>query len=237
MNYDARGQLIIPSTPKTTLRTVKKTLHIDSGDRDTTKYYTNGDFVVYLPRVYERVLSIRLMSGEFPIITLAHQHPYSKGNNISGASYSADAAISSSSNVFYFEVDIEGLNKTDETVVAANGSGYADNFFAKIPTMTSSVDGTHYFIEYNDHSGQDNIAKYSPPISKLDRLHVRLRTHGQQGASGGFIYWTSDDAYAGSTSNTTGKEFCLTFELEYLDNGYDEYSSMQTSLTSRPNAS
>jgi len=235
MNFDRRGQQLTPSTPKTTLRTVKKTLHIDSGDRDTSKYYTNGDFFVYLPRVYERVVSLRLMSAEFPIITTAHQHSYSKGNNISGATYSADPAITSSSNVYYFEVDIEGLNKSDETVVAANGSGYVDSFYAKIPVMASSVDGTNYFIEYNDHSGQDNIAKYSPPISKLDRLHVRLRTHGQQGASGGFIYWTSDNGYAGNTANTTGKEFCLTFEIEYLDNGYDDFSSYQTGLTERPN--
>jgi hypothetical protein len=48
---------------------VKKTLQIDSADRDTTKYPTNGDYVVYLPRIYNNVTSLRLKGGEIPLQT------------------------------------------------------------------------------------------------------------------------------------------------------------------------
>ena len=44
---------------------VKKTFQIDSADRDTTKYPTNGDYVVYLPRIYKNITSLRLKGGEF----------------------------------------------------------------------------------------------------------------------------------------------------------------------------
>ena len=67
--FDYNGFAVSKSQPKKVLRTVKKTLLIDSADRDTTKYYTNGDFVVYLPRVYENVVSMRLAAGEFPPLT------------------------------------------------------------------------------------------------------------------------------------------------------------------------
>jgi hypothetical protein len=51
MNFDYRGSIVSTSTPTTELRTVKKVLHVDSADRDTGIYFTNGEFVVYLPRV------------------------------------------------------------------------------------------------------------------------------------------------------------------------------------------
>jgi len=65
-SYDYNGVVVSASRPNKVLRTVKKTIHIDSGDRDTFKYYTNGDFMVYLPRNYPCVTSIRLKDAQFP---------------------------------------------------------------------------------------------------------------------------------------------------------------------------
>ena len=64
MNFDYRGTLVTKSQPVATLRKVTKILTIDSNDRDTGLFVKvnggatssdAGDYVVYLPRVYERV--------------------------------------------------------------------------------------------------------------------------------------------------------------------------------------
>ena len=90
MNFDYRGSIVSTSTPTTELRTVKKVLHVDSADRDTGIYYTNGEFVVYLPRVYEKVVSLRLMSAEFPTLESGLIHSYINGQNNRSATYSQD---------------------------------------------------------------------------------------------------------------------------------------------------
>lgn len=239
MQFDYRGTIVNKSTPTPELRTVKKVLHIDSADRDTGIYYTNGDFVVYLPRVYEKVVSLRLMSAEFPTLESALVRSYTSGGNAPSATYTSDTAIVTTGNAMpnYFLLDIDGLNKGDETAVAGNRSQYPDSFFAKIVNSvysksTTTAGRTTTFIEYNDHSGQENIARFSPPIGKLDRLRIRTRLHSQQGSQG-FIYWTADQAVAtagGAGTNTNVANFCLTFEVEYLDNGFDKFSSLSTRL-------
>jgi hypothetical protein len=215
------------------LRTVKKTVVIDSADRDTSKYYTNGDFVVYLPRVYENVVSMRLVAAEFPPLVGSTSvgsvsHKYQNGLNISSGTWTSDSAVAS--NNYYFLIDVEGLNKTDETTVGSLKSTYSDSFFAKIPALCSTY-GNQSFIEYNDHSAQENIAKYYPAIGKIDRFHIRTRLHSQQDRTG-FIYWTSDGSYIGHSSNTI-VDFCLTLELEMLDNSFDDFSSLETHLRDR----
>ena len=246
MNYDRNGTLVSKSTPTTELRTVKKVFHIDSADRDTGVYFTNGEFVVYLPRVYEKVVSLRLMSAEFPSLDLAYAHSYTTGSNVSTAVYTDDIHLHANAMGYvpnYFLVDIDGLNKSDETAVAGNRSQYPDSFFAKIPTTTyqkksvSTIIPTTGFIEYNDHIAAENIANFSPPIGKLDRLRIRPRLHTQQGSQG-FIYWTLSNATTGvaTAANVNGANYCLTFEVEYLDNGFDKFSSMSTSLTPRDRA-
>lgn len=315
--FDYGGSLVSASHPVKALKTVKKTLLIDSADRDTTKYYTNGDFVVYLPRVYENVVSMRLAAAEFPpiintglssvvstltasspsagfmTVTVASTvgfyagntvlisttslsgtftiisvpsattftvastvsgttvgtstplatiqsggsriHNYVSGQNLAlaSANWSADLAVTTSyPNTYYFLVDIEGLNKVDETTVAGLKSTFSDSFYAKIPALCTSYGGQS-FIEYNDHTAQENIGRYSPAVGKVDRLHIRTRLHSQQDRNG-FIYWTNDGAYAGSTTNNMQKaEFNLTLEIEYLDNVFDDFSSLETHLTDR----
>lgn len=227
--FDYNGTIVAPSHPVRKLKTVKKVVSIDSADRDTSKYYTNGDFVVYLPRQYQNVVSIRVMSGEFPTIVIpsgggagARTHPYTAGQNNSTTSYSGDTAITSSTN--YFLIDVEGLNYSDETAVGANKSTYRDGFLAKIPAL---VNGT--FIEYNDHSAQENITRFTPALGTLDRLHIRVRTHAQQGNTG-FMYWTSDGAVA---NNNRTVDFSLSLELEMLDNTFDDFSSFETRISDR----
>jgi len=305
--FDYNGFAVSKSDPKKSLRTVKKTLLIDSADRDTRKYFTNGDFVVYLPRVYENVVSMRLVAAEFPslnsavgtgiginsinaatgVVTTASTftgnymmiagstntaydgvykvsagspgtsvtilttnktgqaaaggvafpvtlatggtassfiHSYASGENVSSSKFTDDPVIASQ---YYFIVDIDGLNKTDETTVNAQKSTFSDSFFAKIPALSNTY-GNVSFIEYNDHSAQENIAKYSPAIGKIDRLRIRTRLHSQQDRSG-FFYSTN----TGSTGASGTSNFNLTLELEMLDNAFDEFSSMETHVRDR----
>jgi hypothetical protein len=232
--FDYNGTYVSPSKPVKQLKTVKKTLVVDSSDRDTTKFYTNGDFVVYLPRTYENVLSLRLVAGEFPPLVVdsggagAQRRLYSAGQNINSGVSWTDSKVVGADNSYYFLIDLEGLNKTDECTVSANRSTYPDSFFAKIPVLLNGA-----FIEYNDSSAQENIATYKPAIGKLDRLRIRTRLHSQQGNQG-FIYWTSDGAVPGTTTDNQKKaEFSLTFEIEMLDNSFDDFSSFETFISDR----
>ena len=242
--YDYNGHVVAPSKPTKILRTVKKTLHIDSADRDTTKFFTNGEFVAYLPRTYQNIVSIRLKSASFPRINAnsspgARAHYYSVpnpagiansyGQNVSSATYTGDATVADK----YFLIDIDGLNKTDECAIGANKSTFADGFFAKIPTATTPyLDGSTHMIEYNDHTFGENIATYSPPLENLDRIRVRTRLHSQQGNQG-FIYWTTSGAVAATNIFGGIAEYSLTFEIEYLENGFDDFSSFETRLGCR----
>jgi hypothetical protein len=228
--FDYNGHTVSASRPVKTLRTVKKMVTIDSADRDTLKYYTNGDFVVYLPRLYQSVVSIRVMSGEFPLTVKATSvnggaltHAYTAGPNTSTAVYSGDTAVNTTTNSqYYFLIDIEGLNYSDETTVGASKSTFTDSFVAKIPAVVNGA-----FIEYNDHSAQSNVTRFTPALGTLDRLHVRVRTHAQQGKAG-FMYWTSDGAFAAAGNRTVNFSLCL--EIEMLDNGFDDFSSLETRI-------
>jgi hypothetical protein len=220
--FEHNGVIVSPSSAQKELTTVKKTLIVDSADRDVVKYSAGGDFVVYLPRVYKNVVSIRLMAAEFPTISSAYTHTYnttvaSGETPLYGANAGANPDVSAT-NIQYFLIDIEGINKTDETRVGADRSSFVDSTFAKIP-----VGATTGYVEYNDHSAQDNISNYYPPIENLDRMHIRTRTHAQQG-NRGFLYWYASSAY---------KSFSLTFELEYLVNKFDSFSSFETRINNR----
>jgi len=168
--FDNNGTIVSASKPEKSLRLVKKHLMLDSGDRDTIKYLENNDIVFYIPRVYENIVSIRLMAAEIPANALV---------------FSTAGAVSASS--LYYLVDVEGLNKTDECAAGASRSGFPDGYFAKIP-----VPSTTAATFYNDNSGQENVSTYYPPIGKLDRLRVRMRLHSQK-ASADSIYWASSE--------------------------------------------
>ena len=220
--FDHNGVTVSASKPQKELRTVKKTLLIDSADRDVVKYSAGGDFVVYLPRVYKNIVSIRLSAAEFPTIQNAWLHAYgtpvAEGETAGYGANAGSADDAVAAPVQYFLIDIEGLNKMDETRVGADRSSFIDGTFAKIPVSSSAE-----FIEYNDHSAQDNISRYSPPIENLDRLHIRTRLHSQQGNQG-FMYWFTSAAY---------QTFSMTLEIEYMDNVFDSFSSFETRINNR----
>jgi hypothetical protein len=245
-SFDYNGHVVAPSKPQKVLRKVVKRVQIDSSDRDVSKYYTNGDFVVYLPRTYERVTAIRLIGAEFPPLAVssgvstagALKHSYTNGQNIRSTLYTQDRILNEY--YYYFMIDLEGLNGLDETATGSNSSTFTDGSFAHIPVTTEvQANGTSY-ITYNNKSGPDNEVVLSPPRS-IDRLRIRTRTHDQQGNQG-FIYWTRDGQFANGqqSANNIDQTTCnvdinytLLLEIEYLDNGFDEFSSFETRVGSR----
>lgn len=213
MNFDRNGVLVRTSQPARELRTVKKTVLIDSRDRDPTKFVQvnsgastsdPGDYVVYLPRSFENVVSIRLKSA----IIAAPQSTNFTDN--------------------YVELSLEGLNKIDETAYGANRAGFVDNVFARIsnPNITTGTTNNTYTIFYNDNVDEENIVHYTPPIGTLDRFHVTLKYHAGNTASGGNGDVTGRVLNAPITFGTSENSF--TFEIEYLDNGFDSFSSFPT---------
>jgi hypothetical protein len=233
---------VSPSKPVRELRTIKKSLLIDSADRDSVKYYTNGDIVYYLPRVYENVVCIRLKSATFtPVVgqdvsaasTTPILHKYSNGANIPSATWSSDT--SSSNAVNYILLDIEGLNKCDETAIDAQRSTLVDSYFARIPVEHNTNTDSKLAIYYNDHTHEENVSYYTPAIRKLDRLHIVTRLHEQQGDNKGFIYWTTDGAIASQGNRSAN--YSLVLELTMLENSFDDFSSFETRISTRADTS
>ena len=214
MNYDRNGTLVRTTQPVRELRTVKKTILIDSRDRDPTKYAKvnagastsdPGDYVVYLPRPFENVVSIRLKS----------------------AIIAAPASTNFTEN--YVLLSIEGLNKIDETAVGANRAGFVDNTFARIsnPNFTKAATNVDYTIFYNDNVDEENIVRYTPAIGTLDRFHVTLKYHAGAAASAsapGDV--TGRVLNAPITFGTSENSF--TFEIETMENGFTDFSTFQT---------
>jgi hypothetical protein len=223
MQFDRNGVLVRNTQPVRELRTTKKVLTIDSRDRDPTKFVKvnggasssdAGDFVVYLPRVYENVVSLRLRSA------------------IIGAPSSAGFSDR------YVLMSIEGLNKIDETATGAQRSGLVDNAFAKIsnPNMADPASSTQktYTIYYNDKVDEENITHYTPPIGRLDRFHITLYHHPDTvvPTAGTNAPQTSPN-FAPITFGTANHSF--TFEIEYLDNGFNDFSTFETRLNNGVN--
>jgi hypothetical protein len=62
-------------------------------------------------------------------------------------------------------------------------------------------------------------------------MRIRTRLHDQQGNKG-FIYWTTNGDLV-AEENQKGAEFSLSFEIEYLDNVFDDFSSLETRISER----
>ena len=294
MQFDYRGSIVNTSQPTKVLRKLTKTLTIDSTDRDTglfTKVNGGattsdaGDYVVYLPRVYEKVTKISLVS----------------------AAIQAPVVLSTSATTIGFQptdtyilLGLEGLNRKDETAPGADKSGYVDSWFAKlvndvgvaqagstiasaatsgsapnvittytttlthglfvgqtvcitgtnnathniafvqiatVPSLTtftvlnasssSTSSGGTVFIPgtlfYNNSTYDQQVVEYSPPIGRLQRLHITLRRHQPLSSIG-----TTTPLGAPITFGASQNSF--TFEIEYLDNGFDDFSSLSTSV-------
>jgi hypothetical protein len=212
MQFDHNGVRVRQSQPVSQLRKLRKVITIDSRDRDPTKFVKvnggatvsdPGDYVVYLPRVYENVTQIRLMSAEI-------RAPDDQGFTASDT---------------YILMSLEGLNKMDETAEGANRSGNVDSIFAKIPLTTNGSLGiaANDPVFYSDRVSLENITQYSPPLGRLDRFHITFRRHLPL-SSVTTVNPTNAPIAFGSAENS------LTFEIEYLDNGFNAVSSYETML-------
>ena len=217
MQFERNGVLVRQSQPGRQLRTLKKTLVIDSRDRDPTKFVKvnggasisdPGDYVVYLPRVYENVVSLRLKS----------------------ANIEAPASTGFTDN--YVLVELDGLNKCDETATGANRAGFVDSWFAKInnPNITSGTTNNTFTIFYNDLTDEPNQTRFTPPIGRLDRLHVSLRYHPASVTLTGATVNPATTSPNAPITFGAGNDNVFTFEIEYLDNGFDDFSSFETHL-------
>lgn len=221
MQYDRNGVFVRNTQPVRQLTKVTKVVTVDSRDRDRTKFVKvnggaaasdPGDYVVYLPRVYENVVSIRLRSA------------------IIAAPQSANFASN------YILMSLEGLNKMDETVTGANRAGFVDSAFAKIsnPNITSGTTNNTYTIFYNDKVDEENITRYTPAIGRLDRFHISFYYHPSTVTlTGSSVDPTTTSANAPITFGTS--ENTLTFEIEYLDNSFTDFSSFETQLNNGVN--
>lgn len=221
MQYDRNGVFVRNTQPVRQLNKVTKVFTVDSRDRDITKFVKvnggaavsdPGDYVVYLPRVYENVVSIRLRS----------------------AIIAAPQSTNFTSN--YLLMSIEGLNKMDETSTGANRAGFVDSAFAKIsnPNFTKASTGTDLTIFYNDKSAEENITRYTPAIGRLDRMHITFYYHPNTVTlTGASVNPATTAANAPITFGTS--ENTLTFEVEYMDNSFGDFSTFETQLTNNVN--
>jgi hypothetical protein len=298
MQFDYRGTIVNKSQPVAVLRKLTKIITIDSADRDPTLFVRvnggatssdAGDYTVYLPRVYERVTKISLVSA-------AVQAPVVLSTSATNLGFQPTDT--------YILMGLEGLNRKDETAPGADRSGYVDSWFAKlandvgipqngcsiataassgsapnvittytttlshsffvgqtvcitgtdnathniafvqvrsVPSLTTftvlnaassstSTGGTAFIpgvLYYNNRVYDEQAVEFSPPIGRLQRLHVTLRRHLPISSIGTATPLGAPIVF-GAAQNS------FTFEIEYLDNGFDDYSSMSTRLHERP---
>ena len=213
--FDYNGTTISKSNPTTKLTTLRRVVHLDSGDRDFVQYPTNGDAVLYLPRTYEKVVGIRVKGAEFPSVSSFWSHDYGS----TGITGTLDTNVSTAG-LYSILLDVENLNRSDETSPRHQRSSFTDSTFAKFQLPAVNTEP----VLHNESSSIHNETYYTPPIAKLDRLHIVLRTHGQKNKPG-FIY--SSGWKAGAL------EYGLSLEIETLENSFDDFSSVETRISER----
>ena len=143
--------------------------------------------------------------GYFLGFTAQTQTPTNNGSNYSLVSQFLANPFPTN----YILMDMETMNKIDETSLDDRKAWKVNGAFAKIPTDGNSGD----FIYLTDTAAyQLNRAVYSPPISKLTQLFIKFRLHD------------------GRIIDFNGVEHSFTLEIEMLDNNFDEFSSVEFSV-------
>lgn len=143
--------------------------------------------------------------GYFLGFTAQTQTPTNNGSNYSLVSQFLANPFPTN----YILMDMETMNKIDETSLDDRKAWKVNGAFAKIPTDGNSGD----FIYLTDTAAyQLNRAVYSPPISKLTQLFIKFRLHD------------------GRIVDFNGVEHSFTLEIEMLDNNFDEFSSVEFSV-------
>ncbi len=106
----------------------------------------------------------------------------------------------------YILMELDFINKADETSIDDRMSGRVDSVFAKIPLNPPSSGNVIYFREWGVPL---NKSVLSPPLGQLRKLNIRFRTHD------------------GKLVEFNNADHAFTLEFELLENGFDEYSSME----------
>ncbi|NDG29812.1 hypothetical protein EB118_06920 [bacterium] len=127
----------------------------------------------------------------------------------SGGNYSLNGDFSlNACPMTFFIMEIDLLNKTDETALDNKKSGRVNGAFATIPMNGNAGD---YVFLSDTGTNPLNRTVYNPPINKLSTLHVKFRDH------------------EGRILDFNGMEHSFKIELELLDNNFDEYSGAEFS--------
>jgi hypothetical protein len=105
----------------------------------------------------------------------------------------------------YVLMELDFINKQDETAIDNRLSGRVDGCFAKIPVDVNTGD----FVFFRDAAFHPlNRSVMSPPLSQIKTLNVKFRHHN------------------GELIDFNNVDHSFTLELELLDNNFDEYSSL-----------
>jgi hypothetical protein len=102
-------------------------------------------------------------------------------------------------------MELDYMNKQDETLIDGRLSGRIDGCFAKIPTMTCPCEPIFY-REFGCCNLNESIM--SPPISQLSQLSIKWRFHDGRPVD----------------FNNANHSFML--DIITLENNFDEYSSL-----------
>jgi hypothetical protein len=105
----------------------------------------------------------------------------------------------------YIVMEIDYINKQDETRIDGRLSGRIDGCFAKIPIMTCPCEPIFY-REWGCCNMNESIM--SPPISQLNQLSVKWRFHD------------------GRPIDFNNADHSFSLEIVMLENNFDEYSSL-----------
>lgn len=222
--FDYNGVQIAPSRPVQKLVRRSRILHVDSGDRDTGLFPNNGNFTLYLPRAYERVVGINIKDAEFPSLSTVQvwdvsvnggsrdsQPPHYPGSQLTATNFFAGATGDPS----YFFLEIHGLNMSDETARSADRSASTNSVFGKF------VGGKFADpVIYNESSNAHQDIEFYPALTKMDRLQMRLRSHTM--TQNQHMYWSSSPS-----------EWSISLEIQTLENSFDEFSTIETRLGDR----
>jgi hypothetical protein len=104
----------------------------------------------------------------------------------------------------YILMELDFINKEDETSIDSRLSGRVDGCFAKLPITGNSGD----VIFFRELCCPMNRSVMTPPLGQLRTLNIKWRFHD------------------GRLVDFHNLDHSFTLEFELLENGFDEYSSM-----------
>jgi hypothetical protein len=105
----------------------------------------------------------------------------------------------------YIIMELDYMNKQDETLIDGRLSGRIDGCFAKIPTATCPCEPI-YYREFGCCNLNESIM--SPPISQLSQLSIKWRFHD------------------GRPIDFNNADHSFMLDIVTLENNFDEYSSL-----------